>query len=99
IVHRALPRTFSDKARIALAAAITVTAGFLPIAIADHDGHVDANDRPDVAIGFAVRTQDFDRLPRGGEARHHLPHARVLGARVSVNLWQYLRLAFERGAR
>src|SRR5262249_14667267 len=85
IVHRALPRTFRDKALIALAAAIAITTRLLPIAIADHDREVYANHRPDVAIGFAVGAQDFDRLPGSCDTGRHLPHARVFGARIGID--------------
>src|SRR6516162_9234071 len=87
-----------DEALVALAAAITVAAGLLPIAIADHDRNIDANHRPDVAIGFAVGAQDFDGLPGSCDTRGYLPHARVLGARIGIDRLQQLCLGFERGA-
>src|SRR5262249_61864342 len=96
--HAALPPPLGNKASLPPATAITVAAGLLPIAIADHDRDIDANYRPDVAISFAVGAQDFDGLPGSCDTRGYLPHARVLGARIGIDRLQQLCLGFERGA-
>ena len=94
-VDRVLPTLRLDEALIALAAAETVRAGLLPRAVADHDADADAHQRTDVAVDLAVGAQNFHHLPSGADARRHLPHARVLGAGIGVDLFEQLHLGFE----
>src|SRR5579885_603309 len=87
IVYGALPGIADNETLIALAAAIAVAAGLLPCAVADHDRDAQPNQRPHVAIGLAVGTQNFDRLPGCCKARRDLSHARILGASIGVEGW------------
>ena len=68
-----------------------MAAGFLAIARARNDGDVDAYQRPDVTIGFAVGSDDFDDLPGRAEADRDLAHTRILLANVSVDLAKQLQ--------
>ena len=97
VVGGAAPVLRFDEALIAFAAAIAVAAGFLAVAVAGDDRDIDAHQRTDVAIDFAIRPQDFDDLPRRRDAGGHLPHARILGARIGVDLFQQLDLGLEAG--
>ena len=96
VIDRALPFAGLDEALIALAPAVSMAAGLLPIACARDHGDIDAHQRPHVAVGLAVRAQDFHHLPRRAERHRYLPHARVLGARERIDLFQQLHLGFER---
>src|ERR1700710_1942557 len=57
-----------DEARIALAAAITLAAAFLTVALTGNHGNIDPDQRADVTVAFAVGTDDFDHLPGGAQA-------------------------------
>src|SRR6185437_5243903 len=95
VVDRTLPSLSGDETLIALAAAITVAAGLLTVAFADHNGDADAHQRPHVAIDLAVGAHDLDRLPGCGEAGGNLAHARILGARIGVDRLEQTRLGLE----
>src|SRR6202041_3338524 len=68
------PRLGFDEAGIALAAAITSGAALLAVALARDHGNIDPHERADVAIAFAVRTENFDHLPSRAQADRHLTH-------------------------
>src|SRR6476619_4436052 len=76
VLNCAFPLTGLDEALIALAPAIAVAAGFLPLAFASDDRDIHSHERPHIAIGLAVRTQDLDYLPCRAERNRYLPHPR-----------------------
>ena len=90
-----LPALGHHEAIEAFAAPIAVAAGLLPVAVTGHDRDSHAHQRTDVAIGFPVGAQDLDHLPAGAEGDRHLPHARVLGARIGVDGLQEPHLGLE----
>ncbi len=90
-----LPLRLVEERVEAFAPAVAVAAHLLAVAVADHDRDVDAHQRAHVAIAVAVGAQDFDHLPRRAERDRHLPHARILGARIGVDRLQELHLGFE----
>ena len=96
IVDRRLPRARGNEALIGLASAIAMAAGFLALAVAGDDRHIDPDQRAHVPIGFPIGAQDLDHLPGRGDAGRHLPHALVLLARIGVDLLEQLDLGFER---
>ena len=89
------PRLGFDEARIALAAAITLAAALLPVALAGDHGNIDPHQRADVAIALAVGPQDLDHLPGGAQADGSLPHPRVLVAHIGVDLGQQFYLGLK----
>ena len=101
VVDRALPGIGGDETLVAFATAIAVAAGFLAVAVADHDRDGYAHQRPHVTIGLAVGPQNLDRLPGRGDAGRHLAHPRILGAGIGIDGLQKLRFGFEgrRGER
>src|SRR5262245_58358689 len=101
LAHRLIdgvaPSIRCDETVIALASAIAVAAGLLPITLASHNRDVYTYQRPDVAIDFAVGPQDFHDLPRRRNACRNLSHAFIFGASVGVNVLQQLHLGIEGG--
>ena len=65
------------------------------VAVADHDGHIEAHQRTDVADPHPVGAQDLDRLPFPGEGGRHLAHPRILGPGIGVDLGEQLYLGVE----
>src|SRR5215211_3749944 len=88
MASRIAPGFGFDEARVAFAAAITLAAAFLPVALSGNDGNIDAHQRTDVAIALAVGPHNFHHLPGGAQADGDLPHPRILVANVSVNFGQ-----------
>src|SRR5262249_32439097 len=80
---------------VALAPAIAVGAGFLAAAGAGDHRDIDAHERPNVAVDAGVRAHDLDHLPGRAETDRHLLHARVLLARIGVDLFEQLDLGLE----
>ncbi len=91
------PAVLDQEFAKGLASAHAIGATLLAVAIADHDRHVDADQRADVAHHLAVGTHDLDMLPGGGERGGNLAHARILGAQPGVDLLQQLCLGLEGG--
>ena len=99
LTHRAvdglLPLVGDDETLVALAAAKAGAAGFLPVAVADHDRDVDAHQRANVAIGLAVGADHLHGLPRGAETDRNLADAGVLGAGIGIDRLKEPRLGLE----
>src|SRR5262249_17118720 len=72
--------------------AIAVGAGFLAAAGAGDHRDIDAHERPNVAVDAGVPAHDLDHLPGRAETDRHLLHARVLLARIGVDLFEQLDL-------
>src|ERR1700758_1690752 len=86
IASRSLAPGFGfDEAGMALAAAITLAAALLPVALAGDHGDIDAHQRADVAIALAIGPQDLHHLPGRGEAGRALPHPRVLVPDIGID--------------
>src|SRR5689334_13530093 len=90
-----MPGLWRDEALKTLAAAKTVAAGFLTLAVAGDHRYVEPHHRADVAIGLAVGAKNFDHLPGGADAGSHLTHPGVLAARIGVNRLQQFHLGLE----
>src|SRR6185436_17306619 len=90
IIGRTLPGAGFDEALVALAPAIAVAAGLLPVAFARHHRDVDADQRAHVAIGLAVGAQDLHHLKGRAERDRYLPHPRIARTRIRVDLLQQL---------
>ncbi|MGY4327972.1 hypothetical protein ACVWWG_002389 [Bradyrhizobium sp. LB7.2] len=86
-----------DEFGVAGAAAITLAAALLAVALAGDDGDVDAHQRADVTIAFAVGPQDLDHLPGRAQTDADLPYPRILVAQIGVDLGKQFYLGLEAG--
>ena len=95
LVGGRLPVGGLKQALVGDSAAAAVAAALHAIALADHDGDVEPDQRADVRGPLAAGAQDLDRLPVAADRGGHLAHPRVLAAGVGVDLFQQLDLGLE----
>src|SRR5690606_29913479 len=88
LVNHAAPARRLEQIGIAEPAPRAETAALHARAVADHDADVEPDQGADVAAPDAVGAHDLHPLPRPAQRRADLLDARILGARVGVDLLQ-----------
>ena len=88
--------------RLFLASALLAAAplaGFAAPAMLDHHRDIEAHQRAQVGDAAAVAAHDLHRLPLTADRGHHLLDARILAARIGVDLGQHRGAVAERHRR
>ena len=95
LVHLRLPALGREELVVGRAPADALRAGLLALALADHDGDVESDERAHVAGAAAVGADDLHRLPGAEKRRHDLADSGFLHPGVSVDLRQQRDLVVE----
>ncbi len=95
LVDAVPPLARIDIGGIAAPAARAMASYFLAVAFGRHDRDIEADERAHIEGLLAARAHDLDHLPFAGKRAGDLLHARILGARIGVDLLEKPHFVFE----